>query len=196
MDEDDERSAYYSSVQDPSADDSVSPLSSPNINYWKPFCCLFLFSCILFLHTSNWHFITDPIPLILHVTDHYPGCRTVAFLSFSRTLLLSPLGACFIPDQFIQIHFRQRKIHLALSLTSAFIWQTVPLPLNSTLTPLMMHICAFFHSYQGVLLKSVNQSRDPASLASFSIWTVQRVTHVVTQELTFSFSPLMAVTFK
>lgn len=27
MDEDDERSAYYSSVQDPSADDSVSALS-------------------------------------------------------------------------------------------------------------------------------------------------------------------------
>lgn len=27
MDEEDERSAYYSSVQDPSADDSVSPLS-------------------------------------------------------------------------------------------------------------------------------------------------------------------------
>ena len=37
MDEDEERSAYYNSVQDPSADDSVSrPVTSQNINDSKP----------------------------------------------------------------------------------------------------------------------------------------------------------------
>lgn len=63
MDEDDERSAYYSSIQDPSADDSVSLLSSHNTNYWKPQRRYLYFYTCFFLYTSNLCFVIDPIPL-------------------------------------------------------------------------------------------------------------------------------------
>lgn len=65
MDEDDERSAYYSSVQDPTADDSVS-LSSQNIRYWKPQRLCLCFHAYFFLHIINLHFVIDPIPLTFH----------------------------------------------------------------------------------------------------------------------------------
>lgn len=55
MDEDDERAAYYGSMQDPSAEDSVSPVTSQNNAH------IFLTHLILFIHRGGLA-VTDPVP--------------------------------------------------------------------------------------------------------------------------------------
>lgn len=59
MDEDDERSAYYNSVQDPSADDSVSLLSFSVFSSFKGLLSFFL---------VTYHVFTDSSHFICHFT--------------------------------------------------------------------------------------------------------------------------------
>jgi len=70
MDEDDERSAFYNSVQDPSADDSVSP-----------------YSCVL-ARSSDLSVVEDDL-----VTDPVPSLFRPYFMcQMSDSLLL--IGCC------------------------------------------------------------------------------------------------------
>lgn len=80
MDEDDERSAYYNSVQDPSADDSVSLLSFSVFSSFKGLLSFFLSCDIMFSLILPILFVT-----LLHNEPH----DSSSFLSiYSLTLFL------------------------------------------------------------------------------------------------------------